>query len=119
MHMQSGTGGIPERTVPQMQSAEVKIPIIGETIATVTSYPELVEAFRSIRNRLGLSNEWCDETCEFTRGYTDKVLGPTQNKNISPLTFSMFCQIFAVKFHMEVDLDAVRKMEAVWEGREQ
>lgn len=102
-----------------MYGVLMTVPAAGETIATVTSYPDLVEAFRAIKGHLGLSNEFVDETCEFSRGFTDKVLGPTQNKTISALTFSMFCQVFAVKFHMEIDLTAVRKMEAVWEGREE
>jgi hypothetical protein len=92
-------------------------PIPGEILATVRSYPELVEAFRTIKARLGLSNDWCDQACDWAGGFTDKVLGPTQNKNISPLTFSMLCQIFAVKFTMEIDMDAVRKMEATWQKR--
>lgn len=93
-------------------------PLAGETIATISSYPELVEAFRTIKARLGLSNVWCDETCDFADGVTDKLLGPTQAKSIGPLAFSMFCQIFAVKFTMQVDIEAVRKMEAHWEQRE-
>jgi hypothetical protein len=94
-------------------------PVAGETIATISSYPELVEAFRTIKARLGLSNKWCDETCDFADGVTDKLLGPSQSKGIGPLSFSMFCQIFAVKFRMEIDLDAVRKMEGHWEQREE
>ena len=94
-------------------------PIAGETLATVTSYPELVEAFRIVKARLGLSNKWCDGACDFADGVTDKLLGPTGSKSIGPLSFSMFCQIFGVKFRMEVDLDAVRKMEQHWESREE
>lgn len=90
-----------------------------EPIAVIRSYPELLEAFRAVKAQLGLSNTWCDETCDFQQGYTDKILGPTQQKNISPLTFSMFCQIFAVRFTMEIDLDAARKMEGVWQRREE
>lgn len=93
-------------------------PVAGETIAVITSYPELVEAFRAIKARLQLSNKWCDETCDFADGVTDKLLGPSSTKSIGPLAFSMFCQMFAVKFRMEIDLEAVRKMEAYWESRE-
>lgn len=97
----------------------VAVPIAGETIATISSYPELVDAFRTIKARLGLSNKWCDDVCDIADGHTDKVLGPTQAKNITPILFSMFCQVFAVRFRMEVDPAAVRKMEAEWQKREE
>lgn len=100
-------------------NAPIQPPLAGETIAVVSSYPELVEAFRTMKARLGLSNKWCDETCDFADGVTDKLLGPTGTKNIGPLAFSMFCQIFGVKFRMEIDLEAVRKMEGHWEQREE
>lgn len=94
-------------------------PMAGETVATITSYPELIEAFRIVKARLGLSNKWVDGTCDFADGVTDKLLGPSQSKSIGPLAFSMLCQVFAVKFRMEIDLDAVRKMESFWEMREE
>jgi hypothetical protein len=93
------------------------VPVAGETIAVVTSYPELVEAFRVVKARLGLSNKWCDDVCGYADGITDKKLGPSQTKSIDPLAFSMFCQIFAVRFVMQIDLAAVRKMEEQWQGR--
>lgn len=95
----------------------MSVPVAGETIAVVTSYPELVEAFRTIKARLGLSNKWCDDVCGYADGITDKKLGPSQTKSIDPLAFSMFCQIFAVRFVMQIDLAAVRKMEEQWQGR--
>lgn len=94
------------------------VPVAGEVIATVRSYPDLVEAFRTIKERLGLSNKWCDDACGYADGVTDKKLGPSQNKRINDLDFSMFCHIFAVKFTMEIDLEQIRKMEATWEERE-
>ncbi|MGY8660944.1 hypothetical protein Q3C01_01080 [Bradyrhizobium sp. UFLA05-109] len=94
------------------------VPTAGETIATVTSYPELVEAFRAIKDRLGLSNKFVDDACDYADGITDKLLGPSHTKTINALSFSMFCAVFAVRFEMKVDLEAVRKMEARWEGRE-
>lgn len=90
---------------------------MSEPIATIRSYPELVEAFRMVKAMRRLSNKWCDDTCELQDGYTDKVLGPTGSRGISPILFSMFCQIFAVKFIMEVDVEAAAKMQAHWEER--
>ena len=95
----------------------IQPPIAGETIAVIRSYPDLVEAFRLIKARLGLSNKWCDDSTDRPDGFTDKVLGPSQNKNISPLTFSMFCQIFAVQFEMKIDTAMLAKMERHWEER--
>lgn len=95
----------------------MNVPIAGETIASVTSYPELVEAFRAVKARLGLSNKWCDDICGYADGIIDKKLGPSHSKPIDPLAFSMFCEIFAVRFIMVMDLEAAKRMEARWEGR--
>lgn len=93
-------------------------PVAGEVIATIRSYPDLVEAFRTIKARLGLSNKWCDDACGYADGVTDKKIGPSHSKNINDLDFSMFCHIFAVELTMTIDMDQVRKMETAWEQRE-
>lgn len=94
------------------------VPAAGETIATIRSYPDLVEAFRAIKNRLGLSNAWMDEVCGYAGGVTDKMLGPSHSKPINQLAFSMFCHVFAVQFEMRIDPEQLLKMEAQWEQRE-
>lgn len=87
-------------------------------IATVRSQDDLIEAFRAIKDHLGLSNAWCDDIGGFTRGQTDKVLGPTRAKGLSPMLLETFCSLFAVRLEMVVDLDQAKVMEARWEGRD-
>jgi hypothetical protein len=49
---------------------------------------EMLEIWRTTRERVGLSNAHCDELANFTLGQTDKVLGPAGTKNFGPLTFT-------------------------------
>lgn len=92
-------------------------PIAGETIFVIRSYPDLVEAFRTVKARLGLSNAWVDEVCGWCEGIADKKLGPSQAKPIGPIDFSTFCQIFAVQLEMRIDTAAAEQMKGMWEGR--
>lgn len=89
-----------------------------DAIATVTDHASLVEAFRTIKERLGLSNAFCDDIGGLTSGYTDKVLGPARTKNIGQVTFDVFCTLFAVKFVMVHDVEAANRMASRWEQRE-
>lgn len=94
------------------------VPAPGETVAVIRTSDDMVEAMRTIKARLSLSNAFCDAIGGLTTGHTDKVLGPTRSKNLSPMLFDMFCELFAVEFHMVLNMDAVKRMEARWEGRE-
>lgn len=84
----------------------------------IRTQDDLIEAFRAVKDRLGLSNTWCDEVGGFTRGQTDKVLGPTRAKGLSPMLLQTYCSLFAVKLEMVVDLEQAKVMEARWDGRD-
>lgn len=88
------------------------------TPAPIRTQDDLIEAFRAVKDRLGLSNTWCDDVGGFTRGQTDKVLGPTRAKGLSPMLLQTYCSLFAVKLEMVVDLEQARVMEARWDGRD-
>jgi hypothetical protein len=89
-----------------------------QVVAVVRKHADLIEVFRLMKERLQLTNEFCDDVGGLTKGHTDKILGPSEAKNIGPVTFDLFCEMFAVEFHVRVDLDATKRMESVWEGRE-
>lgn len=89
-----------------------------DSIAIVRSYDDLVAAFRAIKERLGLTNAACDRLANIGEGATDKALGPSQAKNMGPLTFNAFCWLFAVQFEMRIDPEQVRVMEQHWENSE-
>lgn len=96
----------------------MNLPVAGESIYTIRNQDEMVEAFRKIKNILGLTNAYCDELACMVEGHTDKVLGPSRQKEIGALTFNRLCWLFAVKFEMVVDLEQVRVMAEHWEDRQ-
>jgi hypothetical protein len=98
-------------------SASIAVPAPDDVLATVRGYDDLVEAFRTIKDLLGLSNRTCDELAGLVDGHTDKLLGPSGSKNLSRMTVSRFCTIFAVKLEMKIDMEQVSKMEGRWEAR--
>lgn len=88
-----------------------------EPLAEVTNHEQLVDAFRIIKERRGLSNAFCDEIGGLTIDHTNKLLGPRRVKKIGEVTFDTFCELFAVKFVMVVNPEAVKRMESRWERR--
>lgn len=96
----------------------IKVPAPGDIIATITCHDDLIEAFRAIKDILGLSNTFCDDLIDVTAGHTDKVLGPTRAKGLSQFMFDNFCALFAVQFEMKVNVEAAKRMQPRWEGRE-
>lgn len=87
-------------------------------VAEVRDHESLAAAFAEIKNFLGLSNEACDDLAGFCKGATDKYLGPSAHKRIGPVTFDIFCSLFAVKFVPVVDVEAAKKMERRYEQRQ-
>ncbi len=84
---------------------------------TVRNSDELISAFRAIKDRLGLSNALCDELGGLVAGHTDKVLGPTRVKKLSPFLIDVFCGLFAVELVIRPNLEAAKKMAGRWEQR--
>lgn len=89
----------------------------GDVVAIVRRYQDFVEVFRMMKERLGLTNEFCDDAGGLVKGHTDKILGPSETKNWGPTTFDLFCEMFAIEFRVHIDLAAAERMQAVWEGR--
>lgn len=89
-----------------------------EPIAVIRSYDDLVAALRAAKAKHGLSNKWCDDIGGLTDGQTDKVLGPTQSKGLSRMLMDVYFEMFAIEFHMVINLDAAKRMESRWEQRE-
>lgn len=102
------------RSMPEL----VAVADRGEVVAVVRRHQDIVEVWRVMKERLGLTNEFCDDVGGLTKGHTDKLLGPSESKKWGPTTFDLFCEMFAIEFRVHIDLDAVKRMEAVWEGRE-
>lgn len=90
----------------------------GEVIATVRRHQDILEVFRTMKDRLGLTNEFIDEVGGLTKGHADKILGPTAAKNWGPTTFDLFCEMFAIEFRVHVDIAAAARMDGKWEKRQ-
>ena len=104
----------PIRSMPEV----IMVAARGEIIAVVRRHQDITEVFRMMKERLGLTNEFIDGAGGLTSGHTDKILGPTESKSWGPTTFDLFCEMFAIEFRVHVDLEAAKRMQAVWEGRE-
>jgi hypothetical protein len=94
------------------------VPNPDEIIAVVRTLQDAVDVFRLMKERLGLTNEFIDEAGGLTKGHTDKVLGRSEQKRVGYGTFALFCEMFVVEFHAKINMEAVKRMQAVWEGRE-
>lgn len=86
-------------------------------VAVVRQHHEVLEVFRMMKDKLGLTNEFIDDVGGLTKGNADKILGPTEAKGWGPITFDLFCELFAIEFRVYVDLSAVARMEGKWEKR--
>ena len=87
-------------------------------MTVIRSHADLIEALRARKNELGLSNRLCDDLGGLTSGHTDKVLGPTGTRGLTPLTLDVFLEMFAVEIVLRPNLEAARRMESRWEQRE-
>src|SRR5256885_13651957 len=104
----------------QVAAARAPIPIMPETnelVAVVRTLQDAVDVFRLMKERLALTNEFCDDAGGLAKGHTDKILGPTEERRLGYDTFALFTALTAIEFRVYVDLEAVKRMEAVWEGR--
>lgn len=87
-------------------------------LATIRTQDDLIEALRVAKNMRGLSNDFCDQRAGLTRGHTDKVLGPTRAKSLSPMVFDLLAEILAVEFIMVPNPEAEARMKPRWEDRD-
>lgn len=84
----------------------------------IRTQDDLIEALRVAKAMRGLSNDFCDQRAGLTRGHTDKVLGPTRAKSLSPMVFELLAEIFAVQFIMVPNPEAEARMKPRWEDRD-
>jgi hypothetical protein len=90
----------------------------GDVIAVVRTLQDAVDVFRLMKERLGLTNEFIDDVGGLTKGHADKILGPSEEKRLGYDTFALLTALTAVEFRVHIDMDAIKRMEAVWEKRE-
>lgn len=86
--------------------------------SSIRSYDDLIDAFRARKAEIGLSNEECERLGGVTKGHIDKMIGPSRIRNLTPMMFDLFCEMFAIEFHMKPNIEAAERMESRWERRD-
>ena len=87
-------------------------------LPVVRTLQDAVEVIRIMKEHWGLTNEFCDDVGGLTSGHTDKVLGPTESRRLGYDTFALFMELCALELVPRINMDAVKRMEAIWEKRE-
>lgn len=114
MRMPPALADDPQIEMPAVRrTGDMNIPL-----AVIRTQDDLIEALRVAKAHRGLSNDFCDQRAGLTRGHTDKVLGPTRAKSLSPMVFDLLAEIFAVQFIMVIDIEVEARMKPKWEGRD-
>jgi hypothetical protein len=88
-------------------------------IAEATSHNELIEAMRTRKEALGLSNAWIEHAIELSDGHCDKILGPSRERGLSQLTIDGLLAVLAIKLIVVEDDIAAARMRPLWDGRDQ
>lgn len=83
----------------------------------VRTMQDVVDVFRIMKEHWGLTNGFCDDVGGLTPGHTDKILGPTEDKRLGYDTFALFMSLCALELVPRIDMDAVKRMDGVWEQR--
>lgn len=78
----------------------------------------MIEAMRTIKNYLELSNSTVDTLCGFTPGHTDKLLGPTNAKRFSALSWNALIWCLASTCTITIDIERAKAMVEHWEKRD-
>ena len=86
-------------------------------IAVIRRHQQFAEIFRARKTELGLTNDFIDHVGGLVSGHADKLLGPSETRHWGALTFDLFCELFALEFHVYIDSAAAERMKDIWEGR--
>ncbi len=86
-------------------------------VCSFNDYAGMVDALRTLKDHLQLSNSAVDRLCNFTEGQTDKLLGPSSVRKFGPLTFNAMLWALAAKVEITIDVERAREMQEFWESR--
>jgi hypothetical protein len=81
------------------------------------NYPEMVAAFRAIKDHIAISNAHLDVLCSFGDGHVDKLLGPSSVRGFARDTLDAMLWGLCIKGTFTIDMDRVHEMQALWEKR--
>jgi hypothetical protein len=87
-----------------------------QVLAEATCCAELIEALRSRKEALGLSNEAIEHLIPLTAGHCDKVIGLSGTRGLSPLTIDGMLSSLGLKLLVAIDPEPVSRMRSRWEN---
>jgi hypothetical protein len=87
-------------------------------LGTFTDYASFIALLRRRKDSLGLSNEALDELAGFTRGHTDKLLGPAETKGIGRATFEPLLDALGLSGTLYADPAKAERLAGRWERRQ-
>jgi hypothetical protein len=85
----------------------------------IHSRSDLVDALRSRKEELGLSNSFVEAQLQMTDGGCDKVLGPTQERGLSVPVMLDMLELFGARLVIQVDAESEARMRTRWERRDE
>jgi hypothetical protein len=80
---------------------------------------DLVEALRSRKDELGLSNGFVEHQLQLGDGACDKAIGPTQRKGMSIPVLLDMVELFGLSLIIRIDAETEARMQERWERREE
>jgi hypothetical protein len=89
------------------------------TELVIENREQLVEALRSRKQLLGLSNAFVEAQLLMTAGGCDKVLGPSQTSGFSIAMLFDFVELFGARLLIRVDAESEARMATRWERRDE
>lgn len=90
---------------------------VAGALFTIACYNDLVEALRSRKASLGLSDATLDDIAGLTAGHTNKVLGPSRDRGIGAATFEAYLMALAIDLVMVESKSKLKTMRPHYEGR--
>lgn len=87
-------------------------------IAVVASYDELIDAIRTRKAELGLSDATVDSISGLAAGHTGKLLGPAQVKTLGKVSMGLLLQALGLVLVVVEDPAQTEKMRAQYAQRE-
>jgi hypothetical protein len=79
---------------------------------------DLIEALRSRKDELGLSNAFMEDQLQMADGHCDKVLGPTQRKGMSIPVMLDIVELLGAALVIKIDAETEARMQERWERRD-
>jgi hypothetical protein len=78
---------------------------------------DLIEALRSRKEQLGLSNAFVEAQLHMADGGCDKVLGPSQVKGMSSTVLLDMIELLGAQLVIRIDAETEARMQKRWERR--